>query len=46
VRPGELVYVSPVLAGGPHTLSIVVSTTREAHGGAFVNIDYAAVTGR
>jgi hypothetical protein len=45
LRPGVLVYESPVLLSGPHTLSITVTGRRErASRGAYVNIDNAAVT--
>jgi len=45
VEPAALVYVSPILPSGPHTLSITVTGRHErASRGAYVNIDYAAIT--
>jgi hypothetical protein len=45
LRPGTLVYESPVLLSGPHALSIAVTGRHEpASHGAYVNIDYAAIT--
>src|ERR1700722_17205367 len=45
LRPGVLVYESPVLLSGPHTLSITVTGRHEpASRGAYVNIDHVAIT--
>jgi hypothetical protein len=45
VQPGVLVYESPILPSGPHTLSITVTGRHErASRGEYVNIDHAAIT--
>ena len=45
VRTGSLVYTSPVLPQGVHTLALAVAGEHQKQStGGFVNIDYATVT--
>jgi hypothetical protein len=45
VRPGSLVYTSPMLPSGSHTLTVEVTGQRDPQSvGDYVNIDYAVVT--
>ncbi len=45
VQTGALVYASPLLAAGPHTVSIAVTGRHDpASSGGYVNVDDVAIT--